>query len=98
MARIAGDLLGQDVAFELSVMNADKPPLPEEIALDRIAQFAGRYAIFAGNAPTFVEKARLYPGTTFLVGYDTAARILQTRYYGNSAGGYGRAPLMKLEN
>ncbi len=84
LARIVGDLLGQDVAFELSVINADKPPLPEEMALDRIAQFAGRYPVFAGNAPTFVEKARLYPRTTFLVGYDTAARILQTRYYGNS--------------
>jgi len=84
LARIAGEVLGQEVAFELSVMNADKPPLPEELALDRIAQFAGRYSIFAGNAPTFIEKARLYPGTTFLVGYDTAARILHTRYYGNS--------------
>ena len=84
LARIAGDLLGKDVAFELSVMNADKPPLPEEIALDRIAQFAGRYAIFAANAPTFIEKACLYPGTTFVVGYDTAARILQPRYYGHS--------------
>ena len=50
----------------------------------RIAQFAGRYRIIADSAPTFIEKANRYPGTTFLVGYDTAARILQPRYYGNS--------------
>jgi hypothetical protein len=31
-----------------------------------------------------VEKARLYPGTTFVVGFDTAERILQTRFYNDS--------------
>jgi hypothetical protein len=38
----------------------------------------------AGNAPTFVEKSRLYPGAVFVVGFDTAARILQPRYYDDS--------------
>jgi hypothetical protein len=31
-----------------------------------------------------VEKAHLYPGTTFVVGFDTAERILQTRFYNDS--------------
>lgn len=84
LARTAGDLLGKEVAFELSVHNADKPSLIPQVALRRIAQFAGRYTIFASTAPTFVEKAPLFPGTTFVVGYDTAARILHPRYYGNS--------------
>lgn len=84
MARVAGELLGKEVAFELAVDNADKPPLETNIALQRISQFAGRYTIFASNASTFVAKARLYPGTTFIVGYDTAVRILQPRYYGDS--------------
>jgi hypothetical protein len=84
LARTAGDLLGEEVFFELSVHNADKPSLIPQVALRRIAQFAGRYTIFASTAPTFVEKARLFPGTTFVVGYDTAARILHPRYYGNS--------------
>lgn len=84
LARTAGELLGADVSFELSVHNADKPSLIPQVALRRIAQFAGRYTIFASTAPTFVEKARLFPGTTFVVGYDTAARILHPRYYGNS--------------
>jgi hypothetical protein len=49
-----------------------------------MAQFAGRYTVLASRAPTFVEKARLYPGCTFVVGFDTAVRILQPRYYHNS--------------
>lgn len=83
LARVAADLLGHDVAFELSVNNADKPPLETKVALKRIAQFAGRYQIFASNATTFAEKSFIYPGTTFVVGYDTAVRILHLHYYGN---------------
>ncbi len=40
------------------------------------------------NASTFVEKARLFRGATFVVGIDTAERILQVRFYD------GRAELM----
>ncbi len=36
------------------------------------------------NAPLFSSKARLFPGAAFVVGYDTAERVLQPRYYGNS--------------
>lgn len=84
LARTASELLGEEVHFELAVHNADKPSLFLPVALRRIAQFAGRYTIFASTAPTFIEKARLFPGTTFVVGYDTAARILFPRYYDNS--------------
>src|SRR5690606_9001569 len=35
-------------------------------------------------APTFVEKAALFPGATFLVGTDTLERIAEPRYYGNN--------------
>ncbi|MCB8943504.1 MAG: hypothetical protein H6658_07095 [Ardenticatenaceae bacterium] len=84
MAQAASDLLGQPAGFELSAVNVDKPPLSPETVLERLAQFAGRYTVFASNAPTFVEKARLYAGTTFVVGYDTAVRILHPRYYQNS--------------
>jgi hypothetical protein len=84
MGHAASELLGQTVAFELSAVNVDKPPLAPDVVLDRMAQFAGRYTIYASNAPTFLEKARLYPGTTFVVGFDTAVRILHPRYYQNS--------------
>ena len=84
LADTAAALLGAPVAFEVSAVNVDKPPLPTDVLLGRLSQFAGRYAVFAGNAPTFVEKSRLYPGAVFVVGFDTAARVIQPRYYGDS--------------
>ena len=84
LAETAAALLGVPVAFEVSAANVDKPPLSPDVVLDRLGQFAGRYPAYAAHAPTFVEKARLYPGAVFVVGYDTAARILQPRYYGDS--------------
>ena len=80
----AAAVLGMPVAFEVSAVNVDKPPLETVVLLDRLSQFAGRWPVFAGNAPTFVAKSRLYPGATFVVGFDTAVRIIQPRYYGDS--------------
>ncbi len=87
MAEAAAALLGEPVAFEVSAVNADKPPLEPDALLDRLSQFAGRWPVVASNAPTFVEKSRLYPGATFVTGFDTAARIIQPRYYGDSETG-----------
>ena len=84
MARTASEMLGHHVAFELSVINVDKSPLPTADMHKRMAQFAGRWPIFASHAPTFVDKAMLYPNVTFVVGYDTAVRILHPRYYDDS--------------
>ena len=86
LAEAASAILGQPVAFEVSAVNADKPPLEPGLLLDRLSQFAGRWPVVAGNAPTFVEKSLLYPGATFVVGFDTAARVLEPRYYGDSRG------------
>jgi hypothetical protein len=86
LAQAAAAYLGQPLAFELAARNADKPVLAPDVVLDRLAQFAGSWPVYAGAAPNFVEKARLYPGTTFVIGYDTATRIMQPRYYGDDAG------------
>ncbi|HEX6386325.1 MAG TPA: hypothetical protein VF177_16760, partial [Anaerolineae bacterium] len=84
LAQTAAGILGYAVAFECAAANVDKPDLPPAVLLDRIAQFAGRYTIFASNAPTYIEKAHLYPGATFVVGHDTARRVLEPRYYQDS--------------
>lgn len=84
LAQAAADVLGKPVAFEISAANVDKPPLERPILLDRLSQFAGLRPVFASNAATFIEKARLYPGATFVVGHDTAVRIVHPRYYGDS--------------
>src|SRR5262249_39710422 len=40
--------------------------------------------VWLTRAPTFLEKAALFPGTTFVVGCDTADRLVEPRYYGGS--------------
>lgn len=87
LAETAAALLGAPVAFEVSAVNVDKPPLATVALLDRLSQFAGRWPAVAGTAPTFVEKSRLYPAATFVVGFDTAARVIHPRYYGDSEAG-----------
>lgn len=84
LADVAARLSGKEVAFELSIVNADKPPLAEEDARRRVSQFVGQAPLWLTRAPTFVEKAELFPGAVFVVGADTAERILQPRFYGAS--------------
>src|SRR5690606_3106112 len=72
--------LGCQVVWELSVANVDKPPLDYLAIADRTSQF-GSDAYLLTQAPTFVEKGRLLPGVTFVVGADTIERVGQTRYY-----------------
>ena len=83
LARIAEELRRQPVAFEISVSNVDKPPLANETVRHRLSQFAWKASVELTRAPTFVEKARLFPGTTFVVGADTAERLFGPKYYGD---------------
>jgi hypothetical protein len=83
LARVAEELRQQPVAFEISVTNVDKPPLAGETVRRRLAQFAWKAPVELTRAPTFVEKSRLFPGTTFVVGADTAERLFGAKYYGN---------------
>lgn len=84
LAKAAQIMLKEPVAFELAAHNVDKAPLAPSEVLDRMAQFAGRWPVVASHAGTFVEKTRLFPRSTFIVGYDTAARIVHPRYYDDS--------------
>jgi hypothetical protein len=84
LARAAAEAAGAAAAFELSAVNADKPALAGEEVRRRLAQFAGRAPVWLTRAPTYAEKAELFPGCTFVVGADTAARVVQPRFYGGS--------------
>ena len=83
LARIAEELTQQPLAFEISVTNVDKPPLERRTLRQRLAQFAWKSPIELTRAPTFVEKSRLFPKTTFVIGADTAERLVATKYYGD---------------
>jgi hypothetical protein len=84
MAAAATRLTGQPVAIELSATNVDKPPLLVEEIRQRVEQFTWRAPIWLTRAPTFREKALLFPGAVFIIGADTAARIVAPRYYDHS--------------
>lgn len=83
MARFAEAITGKRVIFEITAVNADKSPVPEDELTRRTFQFRGRYpVIVAPSLPRFVEKARVY-GTDFVIGADTAKRICDEKFYGS---------------
>ena len=84
LAITAEQRLGGPVAFELAWVNVDKPPLDFLTIESRCRQFADRPVVLT-HEPTFVLKSRLFPHTTFVVGIDTAERIVQPKYYGSDA-------------
>jgi nicotinic acid mononucleotide adenylyltransferase len=81
LARVAEELRQQPLAFEISVTNVDKPPLAGETVRRRLAQFAWKSPVELTRAPTFLEKSRLFPSTTFVIGADTAERLVAPKYY-----------------
>ena len=83
LAQVAEELTQQPLAFEISVTNVDKPPLAGETVRHRLAQFAWKSPVELTRAPTFLEKSRLFPSTTFVIGADTAERLVAPKYYGN---------------
>lgn len=84
IARQAAEMLAQPVAYELSITNVDKLPLDYLEIRSRIAAL-GDVPLWLTHAPTFVEKAELFPDATFVVGADTMQRIADPKYYGGSA-------------
>jgi hypothetical protein len=68
-------------------VNADKPPIADEEIHRRISRFAWLASLWLTRAPKFPEKARLFPGATFIVGADTAGRIVDPRFYNDGEAG-----------
>ena len=83
LARVAEEFRQQPLAFEISVTNVDKPPLAGGTVRHRLSQFAWKSRVELTRAPTFLEKSRLFPSTTFVIGADTAERLVAPRYYGD---------------
>jgi nicotinic acid mononucleotide adenylyltransferase len=77
---VAERRLGGPVHYELTIANADKPPLESDTIGARLSQFDAD-PVWITSAPTFARKAELLPGVTFVVGADTAERIVHPRFY-----------------
>ncbi|MDW7732144.1 MAG: hypothetical protein SCH66_06910 [Methanolobus sp.] len=87
MARMAFKMYGFPVCLEISLANADKPPI-DFISLEYRLHSLERYMsedfmgdIYLTNTPLFADKATLFPGCCFLIGADTLNRTFNERYY-----------------
>ncbi|ONI31495.1 hypothetical protein PRUPE_1G316800 [Prunus persica] len=83
LLEVATSLCGNSYpCFEISAVNADKPPLSTSQIKDRVKQFenVGKTVIIS-NQPYFYKKAELFPGSAFVIGADTAARLINPKYY-----------------
>ncbi|MFA6109616.1 MAG: hypothetical protein WDA75_12690 [Candidatus Latescibacterota bacterium] len=91
LARAAEERTGRAAAFELSVANVDKPDLSRTELEARLGQETEGRSILITRVPTFTEKARLFDRCTFAIGYDTAVRLVDPRYYQGGRAGCTRA-------
>jgi len=98
MAGHAAQVLDCEVDFELCVANVDKPMLSYADLEPRCKQFTTQ-TLWLTRLPTFIEKARQFPGCTFVVGIDTLVRIGMPRYYATvNAMQSAFAELARLDN
>jgi hypothetical protein len=83
-ARVAPTATARPLLFELCVRNADKPPLAYPAIFRRVALFARLgLPLSVTAAGTFSAKAFIFPpGSAFIVGIDTASRLLEAKFYG----------------
>ena len=84
MARVAREITGLETVFELAVVNVDKPPLEETEIRRRLNGLKGEGRVFLTQTPTFWRKAALFPGSVFVIGWDTMIRLIDPKYYGDS--------------
>lgn len=80
MLRYAEKRSGEKASLEISIFNVDKPPL-DYMEMEMRQAGSKEWPLIFTNAPTFIEKCRLFPGTTFIVGSDTLIRIADKKYY-----------------
>lgn len=84
---------GKPVCYTTTADSLHKPPLTVPALLDKAAQLryerwlgadTARTAVFTHRDPLFIDKARMFPGTGFVIGTDTLIRLLDPVWYGNN--------------
>jgi len=83
LSKLASDMLGVPVAFEISATNVDKPPLQANEIEKRVSQFERSETVILTCAPLFGEKSSIFQNSTFIIGNDTALRLVDPKYYDN---------------
>jgi len=81
LVEVVQDMTGQPVYFELSLVNAEKKSIEVQESKRRLAQFADFAPLLLTKKPLFNQKAMIFPRSNFIIGVDTAMRLLQPRFY-----------------
>lgn len=84
LAHAAEKILKRPVHFELTLQNADKPSISLKEAQRRLRQFKGAGTLILSWSALFRQKAAVFPNSVFVIGADTATRLIQPRFYENS--------------
>ncbi|DBA84041.1 TPA: hypothetical protein ACH3X1_006523 [Trebouxia sp. C0004] len=82
------DTQGQmEGCYEMSVGNADKGLMPAEEVKRRVQPFIDEnLPLVLTQAPLYPDKAKIFHNSTFVLGYDTAVRLVMPKYYGGHDG------------
>ena len=83
LRQVAEKMLGGRVAYEMSITNVDKPPL-DFLSIDRRRKQFTETPMVLTNAPRYLNKVAVLPGMTFVIGSDTAERLLNAKYDGGT--------------
>ena len=68
--------------LEISITNVDKDPLVISDIQKKIDMIISHnFPLIISNAPRFLEKSNLFPGSIFLIGNDTFQRLFEIKYY-----------------
>jgi hypothetical protein len=76
LLRAAEKKTGLTGLFELSSVNVDKPEIAPAECLRRASAIRD-IPVALTRAPRFTDKAQLFPKTTFVLGFDTALRLIE---------------------
>ncbi|CAD2215266.1 nucleotidyl transferase domain-containing protein [Angomonas deanei] len=98
--KVAEERLGKParVTYEMAVRVVDKGAIDVDQLKVRLGQFiqrGGRAAIT--SATLFVEKSAVFPGYGFIIGMDTAKRVLDPKYYGGGTQEEMLAALLEIK-
>lgn len=86
--KAAHSITQKPITLELSLKNVDKPEIDYLSFCNRKNKIEEQlvrkpyfHDLVVTNAPTFIEKAQIFPESTFIVGDDTLLRIVDKKYY-----------------
>lgn len=69
--------------YEISISNVDKSKIEFKDLLIRINQFKSLGKLVITNSANFREKSFIFKKSIFVIGYDTALRLIEKKYYKN---------------